>query len=162
MTVSETEGTGDEQNDAYSLRSLHVLHKHNKFFSDDETLEAAIVRVVRIMLCDDWHCSLPLDIFCLWKKVLHQLLVTNNFQVYMTLSKSATTSTSAIELIARNAVDSFVGTDKFNECIHGLACNSLHNDMDGFVRILEDTRVATDEGDNFLSGHGVRNLTKSV
>jgi hypothetical protein len=136
-----------------------MFHQHNKLLLADESLEAGVIRIVLIPRCDDRSGTLPSDILRLREQIMHELFLTRELDLYMSLAEPTTATSSSICLETIDCSNSFIQAHKLDVAIKSLACHTLHDDVDGFVFLFtDDTSVTAKEGKNFGTVDRVRNL----
>jgi hypothetical protein len=136
-----------------------MFHQHNKLLLADESLEAGVIWIVLVPRCDDRSRTLPSDIFRLREQIVHELLLTRELDLYMSLTEPTTATSSSICLETIDCSNSFIQAHKLDVAIKSLACHTLHDDVDGFMFLFADnTGVAPEESKNFGTVDRVRNL----
>lgn len=117
----------------YTLWCLNMLHKHNKLLTGYETFES---RVIAIAVSGDMGVrAFPNNIDSLWEKGLHEKLMATDFKRNMALAKTASTTSGTVGFIACDGIDGLVYVNKFHKCIHRLASDTLHDNMDRLISL---------------------------
>ncbi len=76
----------------------------------------------------------------------------------MTLAQSTTAALSVV-FKAVNSRNSLAQVNKFDKAIKSFACDSLHDDVNGFIlRLIDESGVATKEGEDFGTARTIWNL----
>lgn len=136
-----------------------MLDQHNQLLLAYKPLETRVVAIVWISWNDAWTTTLPSDILCLGKHILHKMLLARELNLNMALAQSTTTASSAIDLEAVDGINGLIETDKLDIAVKSLAGNTLHDDVDWLTIILtDDAGIATKEGKNLLTVNRVRDL----
>lgn len=120
----------------YTLRSLNMLNQHHQLLFAHETLETGVIRIIGILLNNPGCTLTPNNILSLREQVLHQLILAGKLDLNMALTKTTTTATGAVGFEAVNSSNGLVEVDEFNIAVQSLACDALHNDVDGLVFLL--------------------------
>jgi hypothetical protein len=143
----------------YTLWRLNVLFQHDQFFTTNKSLEPRIIDILWILGNDRRPRAMPLDIFCLWKQIPHEMLLARKLHVDMTLAQTAGTPSSPISFESINSSDGLVKADKLDIAVQSLTCNTLHDDMNGLVIMLSnDFCVTTQECEDFWAIDGIWDL----
>jgi hypothetical protein len=77
------------ENDTHALWRLNVLHQHDQFLTTDESLESRGKSITSVRGTDYRPGSIPLDVLCLGKQILHQVLLAGKLYLNMALTQTA-------------------------------------------------------------------------
>lgn len=134
-----------------------MLDKHRHFFLRDEPLEILpwLTLVDRLEL---GHSSIPENTNRNGKKILHQTGLTRKFNLDGSVTEAAQAAAADVYVMFLHGAHGVLERLELNIRIHRLACDSLHDDVDGLIHIVEDLGVSSQEGDDLGSFGGEWNL----
>lgn len=96
---------------------------------------------------------MPDDILCLGEEILHQLLVSDDLELNVTIAETTSTTIESVVFETGDAVDGFLNIDKFDVCIHCLAGHALHDDVHWLFGVRNESSVASYKGDDLLASN---------
>lgn len=134
-----------------------MLDQLGALLSGNKTVEAAVVFLGRRVGHRDR--APPLDAVRLREEPAHQALDIRQLDVDVAITNLGRTATIAAVLEVEDDVSSFFLVFDLDIAVHGLASTAIHDNVDGIEgtasRLRDDTRVATDGGDNLGLGAGI-------
>lgn len=136
------------------MHSYHLLIR-------DESLEA-VPRLRRVVLKDDRHGSLPADALGKREEVLHEGRLAGKLHLDGTVAEAAKAAVGHGLLVLLDRVDCGLHAHKLDVRIIRLASNALHNDVDGFLVVVQDLGVAAEESEDLCTLGTEGNLLISV
>lgn len=72
--------------------------------------------------------------------------MATDFKSNMALTETASSTSGTIGFIACDGIDGFVDVNKFHECIHSLAGDTLHDNMNRLISLRNQFRITPKEG----------------
>lgn len=135
-------------------QSYHLLVR-------DESLEA-VPRLQRVVLEDHGHGSLPADTLSKREEVFHEGRLAGELDLDWAVAQAAEAAVRHGLLMLLDRVDCGLHAHKLDVRIIRLASNALHNDVDGFLVVVQDLGVAAKEGEDLCSLSTKRDLLNPV
>jgi hypothetical protein len=150
------------EGETHALRTFDMLNEHYQLLCTDEALESTIIRIVGINWDDCRYGSVPLNILGLGEQVFHQLVLTRNLKLNVTLSQTSSAASKLVGFIAFHRHDSLIDVNKLNICLHCLTSDTLHYDVDWLIGFIEDSGITAQEGHNLSTSDAIRDLDLSA
>jgi hypothetical protein len=136
-----------------------VLDKHCKLFLGHKTLEGlpglALDRWLNL-----WAAIVPLNTSSKWEEGLEQGSLARQHQLDRAVTKTSNAALVDVLSVLLNGTDSVANSHELNEGILSLGGHTLHDDVDRFVNVVENTRVASKEGDDLSTAGAKGDLQK--
>ena len=141
----------DIPSSTYPCGVLDMLDKHDHLLSRDERGEIfkGPTVVVRLEL---GPVAFPSDATGNGKQVVHELGRTRNSNVNGAVAEAGRTSLVEVALPALNDRDGSLHRGELDIDIVGLAADTVHDDVDWLLGVVQDLRVAAHEGDDLGAG----------
>ena len=138
-----------------------MLDKHNHLLLRDETLEI-LPRLCLLEGFELWSGAVPEDSNSYWKKVSHEMTLAGKLNFHGPVTEATRPSITYVDMVSFHSPHGVLKSAKLDIGIHGLAGHSLHDDVDRFISIVEDTRVAPKERHDLCTLGSKRNLHSSL
>lgn len=140
------------------MRLLSVLHHQAQLFRTHKALESRTPLFLR--LHDNRLSIHPLDILCLREERSQQLILAAHVHIHHAVRNANEATLTQIDAIAGSA--RIEGRKEFNEAVHRLAGDTVHDDMDGWAKVGRDELgMISKEGDEQVLVDVVGNLWKA-
>jgi hypothetical protein len=123
---------------------LHMLNQGHKFLPTKKAIKPRLSILSRM---DQRHSTIPSNILRLREQLPHQLILTRNLKTNATITQLASPTLSTVHLVLIDCLDSFIHIDKLDKSFGRLATLAFHDYVDGLVDLIDDARVAAEEGD---------------
>lgn len=141
----------------YALNILDMLAKHHHFLFCEETLEVLPrVRGVRYgvrVSADPFHAVSGGG-----EQGKHQACLRRQLDIDDTITETSNSAVLRALLESLDELNSRVEARKLAVRILSLAGDSVHDDMDGLMAVVEDLRRPTQEGDDLAARRLIRDL----
>lgn len=135
-------------------QSYHLLLRY-------ESLEA-VPRLRWVILENNRHGTLPADALCKREEVLHEGRLAGKLHLDRAVSKTAEAALRHGLLVLLDRIDCGLHAHELNVRIIRLASNSLHDDVYGFLVVVQHLGVAAEKSEDLCTLGTEGNLLDSV
>lgn len=139
-----------------------MLGEHNHLFAGQESLEAAVVRLVRFENLR--HLAVPANALRAGEELLHQLRLAAHGKVHVTVTDTWRAAGHGTALEVLHGELGFGDRFELDEAVHRLAGRALHDDVDGVEgrarRLRDEAGIAANCGNHLVLVGAVGNLDK--
>lgn len=113
-----------------------------------------------MVLKDGGARALPTDTIGMGEQIFHQGRLARQLDLDWTITEATLAAGGNGSVVSLDSVDSVLHTHEFDITIVRLTSDALHDDVDGLLAVIQDTRVATKEGNDLRTLGTEGNLQK--
>lgn len=124
------------------------LDQANHLLVSDEALEA-VPGLSRVVLKDDGASALPADAVGMGEQVLHQGGLARQLELDRAIAQAVLATARDDSVVLLDSLDGILHAHELDVAVIGLAGDAFHDDVNGFLAVVQDARVAAEESDDF-------------
>lgn len=131
----------------YAVRHLDVLDEHGHLLVRDKTLEV-LPRLLSVVRKHLRVASVPEDTARGREQVLHESRLARELNLDGALSDASNSAATEVLLMLFNGLGGILQSVELDVSISGLASDTLHDDVNGLLSIVEDAGVAAENSND--------------
>ena len=132
----------------YAVRNLNMLDEHGHFLLRNKTLEV-LPWLIGVHGLELGGHTIPFDTTSDGEQVRHQSSLAGNLNLDRAVAETANAAIGQVEAVTLNSPHGIVEGLKLDKGIHRLACDPLHDNVNGLFLIAKNLSRTAKKSDNF-------------